>query len=400
MYRVIIADDEEIIRNGIKSFLLKDDEIEVVALADNGQRALELIEEYKPDIVFVDICMPIMNGLEMIEAIVSTGLDIVIVVISGYDNFSYAQKALQCGVFDYMIKPINKADFFNTLNNVKVVVGNKKKEKMNKDWAIIQFEKNKEELLSHFLKKWLDGQYTNEEIKTNFEYFKIPYPDNMFLAVVSYSEKEELFDAWGSSLLSYAIQNISRDVFKDFQYIVTCSPKQNNVAVLCMNGDNTVWTACCKAFQESISLHLPVEINLLENSDLAIEAVSDSYANLSENLDKLKEKSVFIISVMHYIDNNYMKETFSLQEVGEAFHFSPQYISKLFRNEVGMNFIDYLTKIRIGKSTQLLLNSKKNICEIAEMVGYSTQHYFCNSFKKMLGVSPKEFRKQHNPYKV
>ena len=106
MYKALIADDEEIIRSGLSRLLARDPDLEVAALAEDGEQALELAAERLPDLLLVDINMPFLNGLEFIERLEGVLRGAVIIVITGYDDFSYAQQALRLGVFDYLLKPV------------------------------------------------------------------------------------------------------------------------------------------------------------------------------------------------------------------------------------------------------------------------------------------------------
>jgi two-component system response regulator YesN len=112
MFRVVIADDEEIIRNGLKNLLESYDlNLSVVGTAQDGEEALNLIHMYQPEIILMDINMPFINGLEVIEKIKELDSNSKIIIISGYDQFEYAQKALELGVFSYLLKPIQYRDF-------------------------------------------------------------------------------------------------------------------------------------------------------------------------------------------------------------------------------------------------------------------------------------------------
>lgn len=116
MFRVIIADDEETIRNGLQKLIESYDlDLSVVATAEDGEVAMKLIEQYKPEIILMDINMPFMNGLEIIEKLRQTDKNTKIIIISGYDQFEYAQKSLELGVFSYLLKPINHHNFKNIL---------------------------------------------------------------------------------------------------------------------------------------------------------------------------------------------------------------------------------------------------------------------------------------------
>lgn len=116
MFRVVIADDEEIIRNGLKNLIESYDlDLSVIATAQNGEEALNIISKYSPEIILMDINMPFMNGLQVIEKIREIDTEAKIIIISGYDEFDYAQRALELGVFSYLLKPIQYRDFKNII---------------------------------------------------------------------------------------------------------------------------------------------------------------------------------------------------------------------------------------------------------------------------------------------
>lgn len=87
MYKVLIADDEEIICRGIAGFLEKDPEMQVVAQAEDGETALDLAEKFLPDLLFVDINMPFLNGLQFIAKLEGVLKGAIIIIITGYDDF-------------------------------------------------------------------------------------------------------------------------------------------------------------------------------------------------------------------------------------------------------------------------------------------------------------------------
>ena len=83
----------------------------------------------------------------------------------------------------------------------------------------------------------------------------------------------------------------------------------------------------------------------------------------------------------------------SLAVLSEKFHLNAQYISQLFKNEIGVNFLTYLTSIRIEKSKKLLISTSLSIAEVAEQSGYGDYRVFTKVFKKNEGVTPSQYRR-------
>ncbi len=118
--RVLVVEDEKIIRNSIiTSIEVLDSYFEIVGSASNGQEALEKIKDLHPHIVFTDIEMPILSGIELVRIIHEQYPDIISVIISGYSNFSYAQSAIKYGVFNYLLKPIENSNLQEVLDEIK-----------------------------------------------------------------------------------------------------------------------------------------------------------------------------------------------------------------------------------------------------------------------------------------
>ena len=98
-----------------------------------------------------------------------------------------------------------------------------------------------------------------------------------------------------------------------------------------------------------------------------------------------------IVRAKEYISDNYNKDI-SLDSVSKYVDKSPYYFSKLFKDETGENFIDYLTNIRIEKAKHMLSDKEISIKEICIDVGYSDPNYFSRTFKKCIGITPSEYR--------
>ncbi len=114
----------------------------------------------------------------------------------------------------------------------------------------------------------------------------------------------------------------------------------------------------------------------------------------SDVVNKREERSNDIIkTAMEYIKDNYSKEI-SLDDVSRQVNISPYYFSKIFKEESGLNFIEYLTNIRIDKAKELLSGTEMSIKEVCATCGYTDPNYFSRSFKKNVGVTPTEFKER------
>jgi two-component system response regulator YesN len=120
MIKVLVVEDKYITRKGlIRDIDWQTQGFEVVGEAANGADALDMIPLIMPNLVITDIMMPVLDGLGLLEKTKHTYPDLYFLIISGHDEFEYAQRALKLGAFDYVLKPINMQDFLQVLQNVK-----------------------------------------------------------------------------------------------------------------------------------------------------------------------------------------------------------------------------------------------------------------------------------------
>ncbi len=155
--------------------------------------------------------------------------------------------------------------------------------------------------------------------------------------------------------------------------------------IMYLNGGQT--------YHYSARNHYLPEIMALDTPDQLrgwfIDKISAACKNV---LIKREEKSTDAIKMAkRYIEENFSKDI-SLDDVSRVVNISPYYFSKIFKEESGSNFIEYLTGIRIERAKDLLINSDKSMKEICSMCGYTDPNYFSRSFKKNVGVTPTEYK--------
>ena len=105
-----------------------------------------------------------------------------------------------------------------------------------------------------------------------------------------------------------------------------------------------------------------------------------------------KQEQRVIAAITRYL-REHLESEISLSVLSEEFHMNPQYISQLFKNEIGVGFLTYLTSIRMEKAKSLLLTTSLSVAEIAEETGYNDYRVFTKVFKKTEGITPSQFRR-------
>ena len=143
MYTIIMIDDEDEVREGIKR---KTDweacGFQLVGDYDNGRDAYEAIERLQPDVVITDINMPFMDGLQLTERIVAKYRTIKVVIVTGYEDFDYAKQAIKLKVKDYLLKPINSAEFTEFLQKLCFELDEERKQREDITFLRRQFQES------------------------------------------------------------------------------------------------------------------------------------------------------------------------------------------------------------------------------------------------------------------
>jgi two-component system, response regulator YesN len=164
LYKLLIVDDETWVRERLKHTIKWSDiGLEVIGEAEDGEEALALTEALSPDIVITDIRMPCINGLEYIKKLRDNHNDTKFIIISGYSDFEYAQRALKLGAYDYILKPIEDDDLIGVVKRcVEEINSNKNKDNIFKK-AKEQIEEGQTILKEKFFINLINGYFSVEE---------------------------------------------------------------------------------------------------------------------------------------------------------------------------------------------------------------------------------------------
>lgn len=121
LFSVVVVEDEKFIAKNIaKNIELINKNFKVIGIENNGEDALKFIKRHTPNVIFTDIQMPVMDGIELIKQISEHNNYIKCVVVSGHDDFAYAKSSIKYGVFAYLLKPINLDELSSTLKRLEL----------------------------------------------------------------------------------------------------------------------------------------------------------------------------------------------------------------------------------------------------------------------------------------
>ena len=416
MYTVVVADDEEELR---KALIRKVDwesiGFSVVGEAENGAEALELVEKYEPDLLLTDIRMPFVSGIELARQVREVRPATQIAFLSGYDDFTYAQQAIQYNIISYMLKPISAAELTEELEKIRKKI-DEKFQKFASSGENSETKEIKEFLMPLLLDGFYSGQDEEKEQKLLEEAIAcglIKNPDNNFQYTVMIVS---IVNENGNNQTTRANVNAVDSILK--KYIKHASFYMDGRVVSFLMASPAGFDKYLHIIVEEIAqsvkrimgcsgrigVSLPVE-RLSNSHEAYIEAMNVIRYSKSNGIsvhfmadlisEQRKRNSTLLCDkAREIIEKKYMNQDLSLVSVSSEIAVSPNYLSALIKKETGSTFIDLLSQKRIEVAKDLLLYSDMKVKEISEKCGYNDQHYFSYWFKKYTGMSPNACRRK------
>lgn len=510
MYNILVTDDEQIVIDSLSFIINKNFEGQVnVHKALSGTEALEIVTKETIDIVFMDINMPGLNGLETVSCITKLKPGIIIIMLSAFDRFQYAQEAMNLGAFKYITKPVNRNIVIQTIRSAMDLIDTERGKNSSSQELKKKLDLVSPMIESDFIYSCIFSNDKTLDIDTYFDYFNITAPwcfccleipninsENQY---TKYLKIREILSNNHKCLVSSFMMNriavlfpfsaeedstsILKQIFSILSYSISSgiragvSNLQNDKNQLSasyyealsalnktseLGGINfaekteTIKSIAPQKIQEhkkQLLLRLQqgdsaglrsflelyctdlfsseADINKIKNSffelivtahNLTKEINKDFYNSSFENafsfltsendlamLKDFVQKMLLeclnsIVSIKNQNENpiirkvcdyvqEHLSEDISLEQMADFAGVNSFYFSKLFKEEIGVTFINYVTDLRLNEAQELLKNPELSIKEITAQVGYNDQNYFSRIFKNKFGISPSEFRK-------
>ena len=206
-YKVILVDDEaeaiEVMETQIHWNELGFD---VVGHADNGIKALELVEKLQPDVVLTDIKMPYMDGLELSRRLNRDYPNIYIIICTGYDKFAYAKEAVHLDVKEYILKPVQTVELSECLFELKHILDREREEKLNDMKLENYFQEILPVLQSNLFISLIEGRISEEDCKRFLTVYQVSLKGSLFCCVEFHSSENHVPDGMNPLLLSMSVE--------------------------------------------------------------------------------------------------------------------------------------------------------------------------------------------------
>jgi two-component system, response regulator YesN len=530
MFKLLIVDDELLMRMGIRSMVEWEKQGFVLAgEASNGKEALDMARSIQPDLIITDIKMPLMDGLQLIREAQKVVSGCKFVILSYFNEFSYAKEAMQLGAVDYLIKnEITPAGLIQLLEVVRQRLLDDRASS-GKSEPSVDYTESLSYLKENLFKDWISGLLDVSEAVLKAEHLHVRvrsdelrvikfHLDNFERVRKKYVEKDEkllrfsilnileemiprkwdkeiviesssdyllMINTVQSEAALAEIHHLCRDIqqaMKDFMNVtfsVGVSSVIRNLSCLrtayreadhalrnrffwgtgrilvyenpeiikrevrerhilrmeewksefrkaldsqkkekledALHGIRQILVSeqanereirefymglaeiiSTEGFSKCVFRHsqaemLPYEAVLAAETWDEIHQIVLEYASQCIVLDSPLPERSYADLAADLIHRNYAEEI-SLISVANQINVNPSYLSRVFKQEKGENFISYLTRVRMERAKSILENRRFKISEVAEKVGYHNYPYFSKIFKKTVGMSPEEYR--------
>ena len=445
MMRVMLVDDEPIALEGLRLLIHWDAEGFVIcAECSSALDALAQIPQVSPDLIVTDIRMPGMDGLAFMLAAREQGYNGQFVIVSGYGDFEYAQQALRIGVSGYLLKPIEPDEASEVLEHVRRMVVTREASRSeqraeaqrcltsllcgqsivpgklpsDQDWrlatwgaplpfdvvrdVIATFPEDaasahiveaREYLALHWQQGATEPAWTATEALLYREHRSMQKSERIrdisdlpalrkSLAAQLDQQIRSLPDyvhAIGSAVALRQVEEFKRKCAELCAFCNAC-------------GADAKVIAKCQFIAEcarQLAGRPEALRQLLTSQDLPLEAIGLlAIRLLAPTQERISDR------VTTYVEAH-SDERLSVESVANSLGYNATYLGRVFRDEQGLSFREWLSGRRIEKAARLLKESDTTVCRVAQQVGYVQYRLFLEHFKHLYGETPEQYRKRH-----
>lgn len=533
--RCVVVDDEALVRERFRyAFPLEDNGYEIVGEAEDGEEALELCLQCNPDVVITDVVMPRMNGLELTEKLRSLMPRVKVIILSSYQEFEFARKAVALGALGYLLKVTSGyRELLDILEKARKEIESDRESMLTSIEERKQWQDSQPLLRKQLIQDMRGGAVESRSkllAQCDFVHWRRP-EDSFSLGLVRidrYDEFEKTFHAKDISLFRYALMRMIEEIAEKFMPCNVFPWQPNRIGLWLQHpgGGNDAIVPLAQEINGSVRQYLPFNVTIaisgihelgqsplqwsssfaqafaeletlgakqfyggqgglhlytssMDNGDAHLAealALPDPVPLLAEaaydaqlprlireryidpmrqaaaspdsvrswcaglvrrwsagdplskqrlqqteaaSMETIQDVEEFLMGLfvwkrsdsrlaldqpvqreeiqkaLDYVAMRY-RDPVSVAEVSEHTAMSPNYFSHLFKAQTGINFSEYVTRYRIEMSKKLLAETELQVHEIAERTGIPDYKYFARIFRRLVGMTPSQYRKEQS----
>lgn len=410
MTKIFLVDDEPLVLIGMQGMLNWNElGYEVVGTARNGAEALKAIQELHPDIVVSDIRMPVMDGFALAENCHKDGAALpVFIMLTSYEEFDYVKRSMRLGVVDYLVKIDLTADSLTAALDKARSVVEKEKRLQAPTAPAVSMDNYRDRLFLQLYSGLLTDrvQFDRECAELGL---KFDAPRHL---VALGSLQAPGLPTNQLLTLSTGVTRMAAETLPKYRPCrVTGMDLRHFSVLLPLQDDESpeeVLTPALKATGQILYNYFSSQIYWAVGRPVKdIMQISQSHHDAFAALQLLRPEAPVVFyherpdtpldhraqvvgQVQRYI-RDHLAERLTLNDVAAVFNFSPNYLSQLFAQNSESGFVEFVTATRISAAKELMASTDMKIYEISNLVGFDSAFYFSKVFKKLEGVSPRDY---------
>lgn len=411
MTRVFLVDDEPLVLIGMQGMLnWAALDCEVAGTARNGAEALRLIADAKPDVVISDIRMPVLDGFGLAEALRRQDAALpALIMLTSYEEFDYVKRSMQFGAVEYLIKMELTAETLTAaLNRAKEAVAKEKALRRPPAAATGSLESYRERL---FLQLY-GGLYKDRpSLDAHAAELGLRFDAPFYTVAVGALQVRQL-STGQLATLSTGVTRMAAETLPKFAPCHVTGLDLHNFSVLFLlqsggapeaqlgpllqKAGQILYNYFSTGIYWSVGRVVPDILQVRQSQQDALAALPLLGQNQTAVFyhdrahTQLDRRAQLVAQVQQYIQQH-LAERLSLNDVAAVFNFSPNYLSQLFAQTSESGFVEFVTATRIAAAKTLMATTELKIYEISDQVGFESAFYFSKVFKKLEGVSPREY---------
>lgn len=336
MYKALLVDDEYMILKGLKKIIdWEECQVEIIGTANSGKQALDFVEEHEVDIVITDITMPVLSGIEFIHEARNRGFTFEFIVLTGYEEFEYAQKSVQLGATNYLLKPIDKIELEKS---VRDVVEKLERKESNQDMSVRYY--------NQLLLNWIQGTQSYENVEKYMEK-ELLKPFTTPFTLISFKLDEDITsEKWEPLCKQFATHCVMNTNAKEGYLLLAETAKETVTQVLDklskeVNGKVQLFASSPVTDLKQIKHHTQELINIkdvVQFYELSPSVVL--YADVEQSTEELKEQQHQLLqSILSREISVIQTETAAFLSLLEESKTDPKKVKQLSNNLITQSYL-------------------------------------------------------------